>query len=219
QEILNVAADASTFIKEEAGSKTLSSITGEIVRNTTDYHQDPSSGGMSRFSLEYAGLGGTENFVKTKIGHRHFFPLFWGTVFSPNAEIGYVTSTNGDQVSIGERFFLGGIRTLRGFKSREVGPQDSASGDYRGGEKMAYFNFEYLFPIYKSLGIKGLLFYDTGNAWLDSETYFSDMRNSVGAGIRWLSPLGPLRFEWGYNLSPRDDEKQSVFEFSIGTVF
>ena len=219
QEILNVTEEASTFIKAEEGDKTLSSITGEIVRNSTDYHQDPSRGGLSKFSLEYAGLGGTEKFVKAQAGHRHFFPLFWGTVFSTNGQIGYVTSTSDDDVSIGERFFLGGIRTLRGFKTREVGPQDPDTDDYRGGEKMAYFNFEYIFPLAQSLGLKGLLFYDTGNVWLDDESYFSDMRSSVGAGIRWLSPLGPLRFEWGYNLSPRDDEKQSVFEFSIGTAF
>ena len=91
--------------------------------------------------------------------------------------------------------------------------------EYIGGEKMAYFNLEYLFPIASDLGVKGVLFYDTGNAWRDDEEYFTDMRNSVGAGIRWLSPLGPLRFEWGYNLSPRDDEKDSVFEFSIGKAF
>ncbi len=84
---------------------------------------------------------------------------------------------------------------------------------------MGYFNFEYLFPLYKSMGLKGLLFYDVGNAWLESGDYFSDLRHSVGAGIRWNSPLGPLRFEWGYNLSPVDDEKQSIFEFSIGTAF
>jgi outer membrane protein insertion porin family len=121
-------------------------------------------------------------------------------------------------VSITEKFFLGGIRTLRGFESREVGPTDE-NGNFIGGEKMGYFNFEYLFPIYKDLGLKGVLFYDTGNAWTDDEDYFTDMRNSVGAGIRWKSPLGPLRFEWGYNLSPRDGEKDSIFEFTIGKAF
>jgi outer membrane protein insertion porin family len=199
------------------GNRTVSSITGEIVRNSTDYHPDPSRGGMSNFSLEYAGLIGTENFLKAIVEHRQFYPLFWKTVFSVHGKVGYVTPTSGGTVSISERFFLGGIRTMRGFETFEVGPKEGTV--FIGGEKMAYFNFEYTFPIIKSLGLKGLLFYDTGNAWLGDEGFFTDMRNSVGAGIRWNSPLGPLRLEWGYNLAPRDNEKQSVFEFSIGSAF
>jgi len=219
QEILNIASTVDPddpWIQAE--KSTLSSVTAEWVRNSTDFYQDPSTGGISKVSLEYAGLGGTENFIKTIAEHRHFFPLFWGTVFSIHGEVGYVVSTDDDDVSITEKFFLGGIRTIRGFKNREVGPTD-AGGNYIGGEKMGYFNFEYLFPIYKDLGLKGVLFYDTGNAWSDDEQYFSDMRNSAGAGVRWQSPMGPLRFEWGYNLSPREGEKQSVFEFTIGKAF
>lgn len=221
KEILNIdPLVTSPIILDAAGKTTLSSITAEWVRNSTDYYQDPSRGGISRFSLEYAGLGGTDNFVKSIASHRHFFPLFLGTVFSIHGEIGYVVATSDDDVPLGEKFYLGGIRTLRGFKTREVGPTDPADpSEYIGGEKMGYFNFEYLFPIAKDLGVKGVLFYDTGNAWTDDQEYFSDMRNAVGAGIRWLSPLGPLRFEWGYNLSPRDGEKQSVFEFTIGKAF
>ncbi len=218
QEILNVINVDTSDPWIQEGETTLSSVTTEWIRNSTDYYQDPSRGGVTNLSLEYAGLGGTEDFVKTIVEHRHFFPLFWGTVFSIHGEVGYVVSTSDDEVSITERFFLGGIRTIRGFESREVGPIDE-NGNYIGGEKMGYFNFEYLFPIYKDLGLKGVLFYDTGNAWTDDEEYFSDMRNSVGAGIRWQSPMGPLRFEWGYNLSPRDEERQSIFEFTIGRAF
>ena len=219
QEISNISAAVDPndpWIEE--GKTTLSSITTEWVRNSTDFYQDPSTGGITNISVEYAGLGGTEHFVKSIAEHRHFWPLFWGTVFSIHGEVGYVVSTNSEEVSINEKFFLGGIRTIRGFKNREVGPQDEF-GNYIGGEKMAYFNFEYLFPLYKNLGLKGVLFYDTGNAWTKDQEYFTDMRHSVGAGVRWDSPMGPLRFEWGYNLDPRDGEKDSVFEFTIGKAF
>lgn len=210
----------SAIILDSEGESTLSSVTTEWVRKNTDDYQDPSRGGITKVSLEYAGLGGTDNFFKSVASHRHFFPLFWGTVFSVHGEVGYITRTSDESVPLGEKFFLGGINTIRGFETREVGPTDpDDSTEFIGGEKMGYFNFEYLFPIAKELGLKGVLFYDTGNAWDESENYFSDMRNSVGAGIRWLSPLGPLRFEYGYNLSPRNDEKDSVFEFSIGKAF
>ncbi|MCK5913430.1 MAG: outer membrane protein assembly factor BamA, partial [Desulfuromusa sp.] len=83
QEILNI----SPFVDKndpwiEAGETTLSSITTEWIRNSTDFYQDPSRGGITKLSVEYAGLGGTENFVKSIAEHRHFYPLFWGTVFS-----------------------------------------------------------------------------------------------------------------------------------------
>ena len=216
-EVSNIDNDLTDTIQDEEGNSTLSSLTTQIIRNSTDYYDDPSRGGVSKLSLEYAGLGGTEHFLKSVAEHRHFFPLPWGTVFSIHGETGYVTSTDSDDVSITQKFFLGGIRTIRGFEHREVGPRED--GDYIGGTKMAYFNFEYLFPIYKSLGLKGVLFYDTGNAWSEDENYLSSMRHSVGAGIRWRSPMGPLRFEWGYNLSPKDYEDQSVFEFTIGKAF
>jgi outer membrane protein insertion porin family len=95
----------------------------------------------------------------------------------------------------------------------------SESYEYVGGEKEAYFNFEYLFPIAKDAGLKGVLFFDTGNAWLKDEDFFESMRYSIGGGIRWLSPLGPLRLEWGRNLDPLQDERKTEVEFSIGRFF
>lgn len=226
KEIYNVSTD-SIVVQDQEGDSTLSSITGALNRNSTDYYQDPSTGGISRFTLEYAGLGGTENFSKAVGSHRHFWPLFLGTVVSLHGQIGYVFKTTSDPVPIDEKFFLGGLRSIRGFETREVGPKEpnlNSAGEvvdytYIGGEKSAFFNLEYLFPISKSLGLKGLLFFDTGNAWLEKENYFQKMRYSAGAGIRWFSPMGPLRFEWGYNLDPEEFEKQSVFEFSMGTAF
>lgn len=216
-DISNIDSGLTEAIQEEEGSSTLSSITTQIIRNSTDYYDDPSRGGVTHLSFEFAGLGGAEHFIKPLVEHRHFFSLPWGHVFSIHGETGYVTSTNSDDVSITQKFYLGGIRTIRGFNYREVGPRED--GDYVGGSKMGYFNFEYIFPIYKKLGLKGVLFYDTGNAWTEDENYFSSMRHSAGFEIRWRSPMGPLRFAWGRNLSPKDYEDNSVFEFTIGKAF
>ncbi len=125
---------------------------------------------------------------------------------------------------------------MRGFKVQEVGPRvrrrrtvvdpndghvisSSSDFDYIGGDKEAFFNFEYVFPILKDMGIKMVTFFDTGNAWGSNESFFSSMRYSVGAGIRWFSPMGPLRLEWGYNLDPKEGEAPSDFAFSIGRFF
>jgi outer membrane protein insertion porin family len=88
-----------------------------------------------------------------------------------------------------------------------------------GGEKELFFNFEYIFPILKETGIRGVVFFDAGNAYKKSESFFSDIRTSAGFGIRWQSPFGPLRLEFGINLDPEDDEDTSEFHFTMGSMF
>jgi outer membrane protein insertion porin family len=229
--ISDISPTASLLIREQEGDSTISSLYSSLTRNTTDYRLDPTRGSVSEVSIEFAGLGGTEKFSKYILDYRHFFPMPWGTVISAHGQIGYVQEIGGRAIPIDERFFLGGISTLRGFRVREVGPrirQDfvDAQGnivftdfEYIGGNKQAHFNLEYLFPLIRDAGLKGVLFFDAGNAWSEDEDYFQDLRYSTGAGIRWLSPLGPLRLEWGYNLDPREMERRSQFEFSIGRFF
>ncbi|MEJ2198700.1 MAG: BamA/TamA family outer membrane protein, partial [Desulfuromonadales bacterium] len=106
----------------------------------------------------------------------------------------------------------------------EVGPRDEF-GDFIGGETEAFFNLEFIFPLSEELKIKGVTFFDVGNAWSSDDYWdeddqvFGSWRYSAGAGIRWLSPLGPMRFEYGYNLDPRDYESDSKFDFMIGRFF
>jgi outer membrane protein insertion porin family len=219
KEIYDVSPFADQDIKDEEGKSTISSISAILTRDTTDYRLDPSRGSVIEASVEVAGLGGDEKFGKYILDYRHFWPAFFGTVLSAHGQIGYVQGFGGEDVPLDERFYLGGINTLRGFEPREVGPYDPISDDYTGGYKETYFNFEWLFPLSKEMGIKGLTFFDVGNAWDEGEDFFSEWRYSVGAGIRWLSPLGPLRLEWGYNLDPYEWEDDSRLDFMIGRFF
>ncbi len=225
KEITDVSPNASAFIRRQEGESTLSSITSTLSRNTTDYRLDPSRGSTSALSIEFAGIGGTEKFIKYTTDHRHFWPWRWGTVFSLRGHLGFIQGHGGREVPIDERFFLGGLNSIRGFQARQVGPRirrvdgGFETFEYIGGVKAAFFNAEYLFPIVREVGLKGVLFFDTGNAWDSGQDFFSDMRYSTGAGIRWFSPIGPLRLEWGRNLDPRDGEPNSRLDFSIGTVF
>lgn len=237
KEIFDVDPEASFLIREQEGTSTLSSLFGSWTLNTTDYRIDPSKGFVTQLSAEFAGLGGTEKFAKYVADHRHFWPFKWGTVFSAHGQVGYIQEIGNRDIPIDERFFLGGLNTIRGFKTREVGPRvrrvttvvDPLTGavtsvagddfDFIGGDKEAFFNFEYIFPLLKEMGLKGVVFFDTGNAWGEDEDFFSDLRYSTGFGIRWLSPMGPLRLEWGYNLDPEEDEARSDFQFSVGKFF
>jgi outer membrane protein insertion porin family len=239
KEIVDVDEEATQTLKDEEakGKVIISSLYSVFTRNTTDYYLDPTTGYVAEGSIEFAGLGGDEKFAKYIADYRHFFPFKWNTVFSLHGQVGYIMEAGGDEIPVDERFYLGGLRSIRGFKSREVGPykptqkevinpdtlevtyEDTGDIEYIGGNKEAFFNIEYLFPIIKDLGLKGVLFYDVGNAWAEEESYFSDMRHSVGAGLRWMSPMGPLRLEWGYNLDPNEYENTSEFEFSIGKFY
>lgn len=224
KDIYDVSWNASDSIKDEEGTSTKSSVTTTYMYNTTDNRLDPSAGTDLSASWELAGLGGSEKYSKYVFDVRHFWPWIWGTVFSAHGQLGYIHSLDSDDPPIDERFFIGGIYSIRGFEAREVGPRDE-NGDFIGGDTEAYMNLEYIFPIYESAGIKGVVFYDVGNAWNsdddsgEDDQAFASWRHSVGYGIRWLSPLGPMRFEYGHNLDARDYEDSGKFDFMIGRFF
>jgi outer membrane protein insertion porin family len=80
---------------------------------------------------------------------------------------------------------------------------------------MVCFNVEFIFPLVKNAGMKGVIFFDTGNTW-GHGYHLDDMRETAGAGVRWYSPIGPLRLEYGYVLDRKDDEPTGRWEFTIG---
>jgi outer membrane protein insertion porin family len=214
---------------------TTSAVTASITRNTTDYRLDPSSGMINDLSVEFAGLGGTNRFLRYQGGTTVFYPVAGGTVLSLHGALGYVQSA-GKDVPIDEKFYLGGINTIRGYGGRTVSPfipnsfvsQDingvATRTDQRsfvGGDTEAFFNVEYLLPLIKEAGLKGVLFLDAGNAYDGVDKLFSRFQSSYGFGFRWFSPIGPLRLEYGIPINPRDgiDKASGKLEFSIGGFF
>jgi outer membrane protein insertion porin family len=214
-DVTDVSPFASSTIKDQEGVSTQSGITTTLSRDSTDDAIFPTRGTRSRLSAELYGtiFGGDVNFARYTAGNTWFFPVFEDYVFSVRGRIGYLQSLDDQEVPVWERFILGGINSLRGL--RDVGPKDPVTGDILGGTTMFVANFEFLFPLIKNAGMKGVLFYDTGNAW-DGGYYFNDLRQTAGVGIRWYSPIGPLRLEWGYVLDRQEDESASRFEFTIG---
>lgn len=195
-----------------------------FVRDTRDRIYDASTGSQNSINIKYAGgpLGGDSAFTKLEGSSGWYFPLWWDTTLHIEASIGYVFENSTDKLPIYEKFYLGGLNSVRGFESGKISPYVVKDGRiYRtGGEKMWYINEEWIFPIVKDAGLKGVLFFDAGNAFEESDDWdISDLRTSAGLGFRWLSPMGPLRLEWGYNIHPRPDEDSSVWDFSIGGSF
>jgi outer membrane protein insertion porin family len=200
------------------------SLTFSLNRNTTDKFIDPSRGSVQSGSVEYAGgpFGGDSQFVKYFLNAKAFYPVTASTVFSWNALWAHVVPTvSGGEVPIFERFFLGGPYSIRGFRSRELSPKDPNTGESIGGNKELVGNLEYLFPLVSEIAFKGVVFFDVGNTWEQGKWPWNgqQLRYAYGAGVRWYSPMGPLRFEWGWNLKPGPGESKRVMEFTIGMAF
>lgn len=227
--IEDVDDDADKIIKDIEGENWASSLYGAIKRDTTDRRINPTKGMTHQFSVEYGGgiLGGDDDFIKYIADGNHYFPIFLETVIHLHAQAGYIMENGGDQIPPFERFYLGGMNSVRGYEERSISPlyddKDASEGydegDEKGGNKSFFFNAEYLVPLHKEMGLLGLVFFDAGKAWDEDENIDADLYKSVGAGVRWYSPLGPLRLEYGYPLDEIDNEREGRFEFSVGQFF
>ncbi|GAB4265989.1 MAG: outer membrane protein assembly factor BamA [Deferrisomatales bacterium] len=207
------------FILDQEGTTITSSITPVLTYDSRDNAWDPSRGMTADASVEWAGgaLGGNAEFVKLGLESSKYVPLWWEHVLTLHGRIGYIRSL-GNEIPVYERYYLGGITSLRGFETRSIGPEEE--GDVIGGTKELLFNVEYVFPLIREAKVKGVVFYDAGNAWGQGDRYFEGgLRQDAGAGIRWFSPMGPLRLEWGYVLDRKEGEAPSQWQFMIGGFF
>jgi len=229
--ISNVSQTAATVIRTAQGSSLTSSLTPRLFRDTRSHPFDPTSGSLQDLSFEWAGLGGQSKFIKTEFRGRWYYPFYktpsWGTlVYSFGSNFGYGLGYSGEKdLPLFERYFPGGINSVRGFRILSMGPKNivinalgqGISRDPIGGSSQLIFNNEIIFPIVESLGLKGVVFVDAGNAFSASQGIdITDMRVTSGGGFRWLSPIGPLRIEVGIPINPHiGDDKQAVM-FSFG---
>ena len=220
-ELSNVSPNASHYITDSMDINITHSVTLGISRDSRNRRYSPSEGALHSLSAKKAGsiLGGDSAFTKYEGSTSWYFPYRWDTVFHIRGAAGYITEDESGKLPVYEKFYLGGLSTMRGFENYGISPLAPGTDEKIGGEKMAYANLEYIFPLVKDIGLNGLVFYDIGNAVRDSEDLGEDIRSSVGFGFRWLSPMGPLRLEWGYNIDPKDYEDQSLWDFSIGGQF
>ncbi|HEY3494712.1 MAG TPA: outer membrane protein assembly factor BamA [Polyangiaceae bacterium] len=231
-----------------------SSIRPGITFDTRDNRLFPTSGIYLTASSELAiaAFGSENEFLRHRVLARFYYPLGAGFVAKLNTEFGHVTSPSQEGVPIFARFFLGGIFDVRGFPYRSIGPRVGLTnstdpnsvpidnGANIGGNMQAFSNLEVEAPIVESVGLRGVVFLDAGNAWNLESNYcaasraipyeavspcfkglesLATLRASWGFGFRWFSPLGPLRFEWGFPFKPLPYEEPSVFEFTIGNFF
>jgi outer membrane protein insertion porin family len=220
----DVSENASYIIRQSVDLHVTSAIKMSLVRDTRNRRYGASEGSRNVVSVKYGGgpLGGDAQFTKVEGSTGWYFPMPLKTVLRLSASAGQVFENETDKLPVYERFYLGGLNSVRGFKYGKISPIDPESGDRIGGDKMWYTNTEIIFPLLETQGLMGLVFYDAGQALNDDQDWADagdSIKQAAGLGIRWLSPMGPLHLVWGHNLDPEDGEDDSVWDFSVGGVF
>ncbi len=222
-DIENLTAEASSAIREFEGGNVTHTLSTSLRRDTRDRIFNPTEGSSNAIYIEHAGtpFGGDVGFTKYTADSKWYIPLFWDTVGAARGRIGFIHGDTVGAVPTWERFYLGGMDSVRGYDWRDISPRDPKTNDEIGGNKMMQFNLEFLFPLVKKSGLRGVLFADAGNAYDNGEELsFGDLRRSIGYGFRWYSPIGPIRLEYGYIIDDKEGRKgEGGWEFSMGMAF
>ncbi len=228
-EISDIDRTASRIVREQEGARVTSLVGQQLTYDRRDDPRDPSSGYVVRLSTDVAGFGGDAKFLRGTIAGDYYIPVADNWVVRVGGEYGRMEGL-GEPVSIADRFFLGG-EDLRGFRRAGVGPRDVTNGinDALGGTELYRGTVELNFPLGlpTELGIKGSAFTDFGTLReVDAkprrgETFqdTGSIRASVGVGVSWRSPLGPIRVDFARAVKKEDFDRTEFFRFSLGARF
>ncbi len=212
----------------------LSSLTANVVYDKRDDRFDPRKGWYWSASSELAGLGFDRKFLRSTGTVRFYHPIVWDFIFRFNMTAANISQTTQEPVPVNELYILGGLFSLRGYPPMSVGPkatlgttspplsQDAVNQNLQGkeivvgGKNQAFLNAEIEFPILKEARVRGVLFFDAGNSFNDLKSTEPKLLANYGYGIRWFTPIGPLRFEFGH---PIVNGGTPQFIFTIGPAF
>lgn len=235
RDVYNVQSTASLFVQDETGGSTLSQL-GQIL--TVDYRDsrlDPHKGYVIHLGTDFAGLGGTVDYVRTKVDGTYYIPLEsilgnrdYG--FAISAGTGYL-ATLGGRSRIIDNFFLGGDN-LRGFATGGAGPHAlTGYNDSLGGSFIWTQSTEFLFPlpVSKDLGLRGRAFVDIGsltgvqslviNGVPVPHTNYAAPRVGAGIGISWNTPFGLINIDFAEPVVKEPYDQSQFFRFGFGTRF
>jgi outer membrane protein insertion porin family len=216
--VTDVPDQADPILLDMKGKLLTSSVTFQIINDTRDSFIDPRSGKRHSLFLTLAGLGGDTGFWKSMVDLSWYIPIFEVSTLHLRGRVGLSDTLFGKKYPLYERFYVGGLNTVRGLGYGEAGPKDSRNLPI-GAKNALIANIEYLFPIVSELKLKGLVFFDSGKGYNEIKKFGSDIKYSTGFGFRWFSPMGPIKIDYGINLNRKKGESKSKIEFGFGTFF
>jgi outer membrane protein insertion porin family len=221
-------------ITQFKGYSQTSEIIPTIRRFTVNNPVDPRSGSTQSLTVQIAGLGGSNYFIKG-LAHTRFFwsyidsPVWGNWVYSLGADFGIGTNLKGGtggELPLFERYFPGGIDSVRGYEQNRLGPRVTIFNQFGqpvafeevGGSKELLLSTETTFPILEALGLRGVVFLDAGNSfYLSQSIQITSLQADAGGGIRWKSPFGPLRIEVAWPMNPQPGDQNVNFIFGAGS--
>jgi outer membrane protein insertion porin family len=224
-DITDVQATASEFIKRQVGQNINSSVGQSLTYDNRDNKFNPTTGYYARLYEEVAGLGGDSRYVKHELKSAYYYPIIPKWILNVGATGGYMFGWGGEDVRINDRFFVGGD-DFRGFQNSGIGPRDLATTDALGGNIYYVGTAEVHFPLGlpEEMGVSGAVFTDVGSLWNSDDSgagVFDDssLRASAGAGMLWTSPFGPIRIDIAHAFLKEHPDRTENFRFSFGTRF
>ncbi|HJU20168.1 MAG TPA: outer membrane protein assembly factor BamA [Stellaceae bacterium] len=239
-DITNIQSDASLFIALQSGTHYTSEIGQVLLYDRRDDRLNPTSGYYASIGSDFAGAGFGVHFVRNKLNAGYYYSIFPQWVLSVTGEAGDIFGWGGQNVLLQDRFFVGGDN-LRGFQDAGIGPRDTITGDSLGGNKyyVGSIALGVPLPVPKELGLSGSIFTDFGSLYSNDQKNLvltpaqlvttgglqpkvedtAALRASVGVGVAWRSPLGPIRVDLAVPVKKASFDKTQFFRVSFGTRF
>jgi outer membrane protein insertion porin family len=213
----------SYFLYRQQFGETSSSIPLTIgwTRDNRDSALVPTAGRYMRVNLDYAALGDAK-YMRANLQGQQYIAISRAFTYGFNAELGYGRGIGGRPYPIFKNFYGGGLGTVRGFDQGSLGPVD-VTGAFIGGNRRLNINNELYLPVPGANADRTLrifLYADAGNVWGENERLtLGSLRASAGAGVSWISPVGPLKLSYGTPIRKKPEDRIQRLQFQIGTAF
>ncbi len=202
----------------QEGKYTKSSFTPTLTFDNTDDYYLPREGVVATASIEHAGVGGDEKFTKYFATLSYYFGLEdyidYDLILRAKGKVGYIKD-NG-YLPVFEKFFLGGVRTVRGYQISSISPKDD-KGRLIGGKEMFSTSLEASIPVNEQKNMRLTFFLDYGG--IGENSYTEITRSGTGVSLEWISPMGPIQLIFAKPLNDKAGDRTSSFEFTVGQRF
>ncbi len=232
--LTDIPVGSSLVLRSQEGVQTTSEIRNALTWDTRDRAVGATYGHAETLALNVAGLGGDSSFYEITASSQSYFSLSDDFVLRPTFSFKSITGFGGKELPIFRRYSMGGVGSLRGFDSYGVSLRDPATSQAIGGDKEVRVSLDLFFPLpyMKTAGFRGVIFADAGTVWgnvnttvgaqsliVNEKLSASKIRTSVGLGIEWMSPVGPLSLAWGIPINKVAGDLERNFEIALGASF